>query len=157
MCSLFPDRHLAAFFKTGVDKNLCPKHKLIVLYLSERAVQVAGRWARDGYPPGRAGCPSPNRAAGWSHPSRLHSPPRRTSRSARRRLHTGTGKALRLLTCHCCSLQPVFLAYLHPTNLNKSAKIRILNCFIVLRLTHSKLQMSKSQVALKCPFNHSTV
>lgn len=90
--------------RTAVKTNLCLKHKVIVLYLSERAVQVAGRWARAGYPPGKAGCQSPNRAAGRPHPSRLHSPPRRTSHSARRRLRTGTGKTLHLLASHCYSL-----------------------------------------------------
>lgn len=74
------------------------------LYLSERAVQVAGRWATDHYPRGKAGCPSPSRATGRPRPSRLHSRPRRTSHSARHRLHTGTGRELHQLACHCWKL-----------------------------------------------------
>lgn len=84
-------------------KKLCLKHKIVVQYLDERAVQVAGMWAWGGYPRGKAGCLSPSWAAGRPHPSRLHSPPRRTSHSARHRLHTGTWKMLHWLACHCCS------------------------------------------------------
>lgn len=74
------------------------------LYLSERAVQVAGRWPTDGYPRGKAGCLSPSLATGRPRPSRLHSRPQRTSHSAHHRLHTGTGRVLHQLAWHCCRL-----------------------------------------------------
>lgn len=87
------------------------RHKIIVLYLSERAVQAAGRWERDGYPRGKAGCLSPSRAEGRPRPSQLHSPPRRTSHSARHRLHTGDKEDVALV-----SMSLLHVSWIFPTN-----------------------------------------